>query len=62
MFLTTLLLTSFAFLTSSPSTATNEYIFDFHPTNSLIIFPLNSPFILPITILLTGSKNVESSG
>ena len=61
MFLTTLLLTSFAFLTSSPSTAISEYIFDFHPTNSLIIFSLNSPFILPITFLLIGSKNVESS-
>ena len=32
---------------------------DFNPTNSLIIFPLNSSFILPITFLLTGSKKIE---
>ena len=60
--LTTFLLTRFAFLTLSLSTVTREYIFDFNPTNSLIIFPLTSSFILPITFLLTGSKNFECSG
>ena len=59
MFLTTLLLTHFAFLFSSYSTSIIENIFDFNPTNPLIIFPLNSSFILPITILLTGSKNFK---
>ena len=54
-------MTSFAFLISFPSTAINEYIFDFNPTNSLIIYPLTSTFILPITFLLTGSKTIESS-
>ena len=33
MLLTTFLFTPFAFLTSSLSTAINEYIFDFDPTN-----------------------------
>ena len=52
---------TFAFLFSSLSTVTTGYIFDFNPTNSQIIFLLNSCFILPITFLLTGSKNFESS-
>ena len=49
----------FASVTSSSSKLINEYFFYFNPTNSLIIFPLNSSFILPITFLLTGSKNFE---
>ena len=36
MFLTTFLLTPFAFLISPTSTEIKEYIFDFNPTNSLI--------------------------
>ena len=32
-----------------PSTLTKDYIFDYNPANSLIIFPLNSSLILPIT-------------
>ena len=36
MFLTTFLLTPFAFLVSPTSTEIKEYIFDFNPTNSLI--------------------------
>ena len=46
------LFTIFAFVTSLPSTLINEYVFDFNPTNSLIIFPMNSSFVLPITFLL----------
>ena len=61
MFLTTFVLTLFAFLISSLPTVTREYIFDFNPTNALIIFLLYSSFILPITFLLTGSKKFESS-
>ena len=30
------------------ATATKEYSFDFHPTNRLTIFPLNSSFNLQI--------------
>ena len=56
-----LLFIPFAFVTSSSYTALNEYIFDFNPTNSFL-FPLNSSFILPITFLLTGSKNFEFNG
>ena len=52
--LITFLLTLFAFLINPSSTAIKEYIFDFNLTNSPIIFPLNSSFILPITFLLTG--------
>ena len=37
IFVTTFLFTSFAFLTSALSTAINEYIFDFNPTNALIM-------------------------
>ena len=55
--LTMFLLNLFAYLISSSSRAINEYIFDFHRANSLVIFPLNSYFILPIAFLLTGSKN-----
>ena len=44
------------FFNFSTLTAIEEYIFDFNHINSLIIFALNSPFILPITFLLTGSK------
>ena len=61
-FFTTFLLTPFDFLFSLPSTLTKEYIFDFNPTNSLIISPLNSSVILPITFLLTASKKFESCG
>ena len=53
------LFTAFAFVTSLSSALINENIFYFNPTNSLIIFPLNSSYILPITFLLTGSKNFE---
>ena len=60
MFLTTPLLTPLAFLFSIPSTAINEYIFDFNLTHSLIIFPLNSSFILPSTFVLTGSKTLNA--
>ena len=59
IFLTTFLFTPFACLTSSLSTETSDYIFNFNPTNSLIIFPSNPSFILPITFLLAGSKNFE---
>ena len=52
----------FAFVTSLLSILIKKYIFDFNPTNPLIIFPLNSSFNLPITFLLTGSKNFESNG
>ena len=62
VFLATCLLNPFAFLISLPSTSINDYIFYFNPTNSLIIFPLNSPYILPITFLLAGSKNFVSCG
>ena len=62
MFLTIFLLTHFAFLISPPSTEIKEYIFGFNPTNLLIIFPLNSSFILPISFLLAGSKTIESYG
>ena len=48
MFLTTIL---FALLISPPSIAIKEHIFDFNPTNSRIIFPLNSSFNLAITFL-----------
>ena len=58
----TFLLTPFAFLSSSPSAAIYENIFEFNLTNSLIIFPLNSSFILPISFLLTRSKSFESCG
>ena len=60
-FLTTFLLNAFAFLFSFPSTSINEYIFDFNLRNSLIIFPLNSFFILPKTFLLTGLKTLSRS-
>ena len=60
--LTRFLLTHFASLFFSLSTSIKEYIFDFNPTNLLIIFPLNSSFILPITFLLTRSKKFESCG
>ena len=53
MILKTLLLTPFAFLFSLPSTSIDEYIFDFNSANSLIIFPLNSSFILPKSFLST---------
>ena len=56
MFLTTFLLTPFSFLIYLLSTTTKKYIFDFNPTNSLIIFPLTSSFILPITFLLKDQK------
>ena len=46
-------------VSSSSSTLINEYIFDFNPTNSLIIFPLNSSFIIPTTFLLNKSENFE---
>ena len=49
------------FLISSLFTTTKEHISDFYPTNSQIIFPLTSSFILPITFLLTGSKSFEFS-
>ena len=62
MFLKTFLLTAFAFLIYSLFTIIKEYIFEFNLTNPLVIFPLTSSFILPITILLTGSKNSEFSG
>ena len=58
MFSTTFSLTPFAFLTSSLSTEINKYAFDFNPTNSPIIYPLNSSFILPTTFLLIGSKKL----
>ena len=44
-----ILLAPFAFLIFSLSTVTREYVFDFNPTNSLIIFPLTSSFTTPIT-------------
>ena len=47
---------------SSLPTTIKDYVFDFNQTNSCIIFPLISSFILPNNFLLTGSKNVESSG
>ena len=59
MFLTTFLLTPFDSLISLSFRITKNYIFDFNPTNSLIIFPLNSSFILPINLLLTGSKSFD---
>ena len=43
------ILTPFAVLCSLPSIFLIEYIFDFNPTNSGIITPPNSSFILPIT-------------
>ena len=55
-------LTLFAFLLSLSSTSTKEYTFDFTPTSSLIIIALNLSFILPVTFLLTESKNFESCG
>ena len=45
-----ILFTPFAFLTSSISTAINEYIFDFNLIKSLIAFPFNSSFVLSITL------------
>ena len=36
-----------------------EYIFDFNPTNSVIITPPNSSFILPITFLLVSLKTLN---
>ena len=42
---------SFSFFNSSPSKAIKEYIFDFNPTDSLIIFSLNLSFILSMTFL-----------
>ena len=60
MFLATSLLIPFAFLISSLLSIIKEYILDFNPTNSLIIFPLTLYFILPIIFLLIGSKNFES--
>ena len=57
MFLTTFLLTPFAFLICSLSTTIKAYIFN--PAKSPIIFPLTSSFILPINLLLTGSKNLN---
>ena len=47
-FLTTFFFTSFAFFIPS-FFVFNEYIFAIKPTNSSIIFPFNSSFILPIT-------------
>ena len=47
----------FCFLIYSPLKITKEYIFDFNPTNSLIIFPWTLSFILTVTFLLTGSKS-----
>ena len=52
--------TPFAVLDSLPSIFFMEYIFDFNPTNSPVIFHSYSSFILPITFLLVGSKNFES--
>ena len=48
--------TPFAMLTSVSSSETIQYIFDFNPINLLIQIPLNSSFILLITLLLPGSK------
>ena len=62
MFLAKFLLTPFAFLTYLLFPAINENIFDFDPAKPLIISPLNSLFILPITFLLAGSKNFEYCG
>ena len=52
--------TPFAVLDYLPSIFFMECIFDFNPTNSSIIFPSDSSFILPITFLLVSSKNFES--
>ena len=49
-------------LDSLPSIFFIEYIFDFNPTKSSIIFPSDSSFILPITFFLVRSKKFESSG
>ena len=59
MFLATLSLTLFVSLISSSVKINKEYLFDFKPTNSLIIFPLSSFFILLITFLSTGSEHFE---
>ena len=56
------LLIPFVFLISSLFRITKEYIFDFNPTNSLLVFPFILSFILSITLLLTESKTYELSG
>ena len=47
---------------SLPSIFFIDYIFDFNPTNSSIIFPSDSSFILSITFLLLTSKNFDFFG
>ena len=55
------ILTSFTVLCYLPKTNFFiEYIFDFNPTNSFIITPPNSSFILPITFLLVSLRNFDS--
>ena len=56
---TAFLLTPFPILFYLPSTSFIEYIFDFNPTNSSFIFPLDSSFILPMIFSLTGSKTLN---
>ena len=60
--LITFLLSRLALLSSYLSKVTRQYIFDFNQTKSLIVFPLNSNFILKTTFSLTWSKNIESCG
>ena len=47
---------------SLPSIFFIDYIFDFNPTNSSIVFPSDSSFILSITFLLLTSKNIDFFG
>ena len=51
--LITFLLSPLALLSSYLSKVTRQYIFDFNQTKSLIVFPLNSNFILKTTFSLT---------
>ena len=62
VFLTIFLSMSFVFLISLLFAITKDYIFDFNSTNSLIIFPLTSSFILPITFLWQNKKSLRISG